>query len=109
MESREVYIMSANRKSKPIIFAIDDEVSVLNAVERDLRQRYGKEYRIMKASKGSTAVENLKQLKTRNSVIALFVADQRMPEMEGTEFLEKAIKLFPDAKKVLLTAYADTQ
>ncbi|MHA2502013.1 MAG: FAD-dependent oxidoreductase, partial [Candidatus Kariarchaeaceae archaeon] len=101
--------MSSRRKQKPIIFTIDDEVSVLNAVERDLRQRYGKEFRIMKSSNGNEALDNLKTLKTRNATVALFVADQRMPEMEGTDFLEQALKLYPDAKKILLTAYADTE
>lgn len=94
--------------AKPTILTVDDEPLVLNAVERDLRQHYGKDYRIIKANSGEQALETVRQLKQRNDPIALFLADQRMPRMEGTEFLAEAIKFYPDAKKVLLTAYADT-
>jgi thioredoxin reductase (NADPH) len=87
---------------------IDDEPHVLNAIERDLRAKYHKDYRIIKAGSGTEALETLQQLKRRNAPVGLFLADQRMPGMSGTEFLEKAIQLYPEARKVLLTAYADT-
>ena len=94
--------------ARPVIFTVDDEQVVLNSVERDLRQKYGREYRILKADSGSTALTALKQLKARGEPVALFLTDQRMPQMSGTQFLEQAGDLYPDAKKVLLTAYADT-
>ncbi len=93
---------------KPIIFTIDDDLDVLHAIERDLRHKYGATYRVLRASSGQSALETLKQVKLRNEVIALFLVDQRMPIMSGTQFLEEAIKLFPEAKRTLLTAYADT-
>lgn len=95
--------------AKPIIMTIDDEPQVLKAIERDLRGHYGSDYRIIKESSGATALSTVQQLKQRNAALALFLVDQRMPTMSGTEFLEKAIKLYPDARKVLLTAYADTE
>lgn len=95
--------------SKPTILAVDDEPQVLRAVERDLRQHYRGEYRIVGAGSGSQALEVLRQLKARSEVVALFLVDQRMPEMSGTEFLVEALKLYPEACKVLLTAYADTE
>ncbi|MBI5034699.1 MAG: FAD-dependent oxidoreductase [Chloroflexi bacterium] len=95
--------------AKPAILTVDDEPVVLNAVERDLRQKYGRDYRILKAESGAIALDALKQLQARNETVALFVVDQRMPQMSGTEFLEQAVQIFPDAKKVLLTAYADTE
>lgn len=94
---------------KPIILTVDDEPQVLNAVERDLRHQYGGEYRIIKATSGQNALEVVQQLKERNDAVALFLADQRMPTMSGTEFLAEARKLYPEARKVLLTAYADTE
>ncbi len=93
---------------KPVIFAVDDEPSVLAAVARDLRRRYGADYRVMRASSGREALDELRAVKLRNEVVALLVADQRMPGMTGVELLREAIPLFPDAKRVLLTAYADT-
>jgi thioredoxin reductase (NADPH) len=95
--------------TKPVILAIDDESDVLNAVERDLRRHFGGEYRIMKASSGQEALEAVRELKRRGTAVALLLADQRMPVMSGTEFLEKAIGVYPDVKRALLTAYADTQ
>jgi len=95
--------------AKPIILAVDDEPVVLNSVDRDLRQKYGRDYRVMKSESGEAALAALRQLQARGESVALFIADQRMPEMNGTQFLEQAIKLFPEAKKVLLTAYADTE
>jgi thioredoxin reductase (NADPH) len=94
--------------SKPVILAVDDDVPVLRAVERDLRARYGNDYRIVAASVAAEALDAVRQLTQRGSVVALFVADQRMPRMTGIEFLTQAIELQPDAKRVLLTAYADT-
>jgi thioredoxin reductase (NADPH) len=93
---------------KPVILTVDDDVPVLRAIERDLRARYGKEYRIVAASSGAEALEAVRQLTVRGSAIGLFVVDQRMPVMTGIEFLAAAIELQPDAKRVLLTAYADT-
>jgi thioredoxin reductase (NADPH) len=87
---------------------IDDEPQVLNAIERDLRGQYHSNYRIVKVGSGTEALETVQQLKRRNAPIALFLVDQRMPGMSGTEFLAEAIKLYPEARKVLLTAYADT-
>ncbi len=95
--------------AKPIIFTIDDEEQVRNAVERDLARHYRKDYRIMKASSGAEALDTLHRLRQRNDTIALFLVDQRMPEMSGTEFLAEALKEYPEARKVLLTAYADTE
>jgi thioredoxin reductase (NADPH) len=87
---------------------IDDEPHVLNAIARDLQARYQSDYRIVKASSGDEALETVEEFKRRGDSIALFLADQRMPSMSGVEFLEHAIKLYPEAKRVLLTAYADT-
>ncbi len=95
--------------AKPVIFSIDDDPSVLNAVERDLRANYGKDYRIIPINSGKAALDYIKRLQQRNETIALFLVDQRMPEMSGVEFLEQAILTYPQAKRVLLTAYADTE
>jgi len=95
--------------SKPVILTIDDEPQVLNAIQRDLRKHFRGTYRILKAGSGDEALETTRQLKQRGDVVALFLADQRMPGMEGTAFLARAMKLFPEAGKVLLTAYADTE
>jgi thioredoxin reductase (NADPH) len=94
--------------TKPIIMAVDDDVPVLRAVERDLRARYGEQYRIVAANSGADALEAVRQLTVRGSAVALFMVDQRMPQMTGIEFLGQAIELQPDARRVLLTAYADT-
>ncbi|MBE9210823.1 FAD-dependent oxidoreductase [Nostoc sp. LEGE 06077] len=93
---------------KPVILTVDDDLDVLQAIARDLRKEYGDRFRIMRADSGATALDILKQLKIRNETVATFVVDQRMPLMSGVEFLEQAIVLFPNAKRVLLTAYADT-
>jgi thioredoxin reductase (NADPH) len=94
--------------AKPIIMTIDDEPHVLNAVARDLQAHYQKDYRIVKAGSGDEALEAVQEIKRRNVPMALFLVDQRMPSMSGVEFLQEAIMLYPDAKRVLLTAYADT-
>lgn len=95
--------------TKPVLFCVDDDPEVLSAVERDLRMYYRNNYKIVTASSGGEGLEALSILKQRNNAIALFLVDQRMPGMTGTQFLEKALALYPDAKKVLLTAYADTE
>jgi thioredoxin reductase (NADPH) len=95
--------------AKPIILTVDDDPQVLRAVERDLRQHYRSDYRVIKATSGVEALDVVRQLKQREDPIALFLVDQRMPQMSGTEFLTEAMKLYPSARKVLLTAYADTQ
>src|SRR6266508_6424536 len=94
---------------KPVIFTIDDDSSVLNSIERDLRAHYGQDYRILPIDSGKAALDYLKKLGQRNETVALFLVDQRMPEMSGVEFLTEAIMIYPQAKRVLLTAYADTQ
>jgi thioredoxin reductase (NADPH) len=94
---------------KPVIFAVDDDASVLAAVARDLRRRYGPNYDIMRAGSGAEALAALKELKLENRALALIVADQRMPGMTGVELLREALPLFPTAKRTLLTAYADTE
>jgi len=95
--------------AKPTILAVDDDRAVLNSVERDLRQKYGRDYRVMKADSGGQALEVVRQLKSRGETTALFVVDQRMPNMTGVQFLGEALQIFPEARKVLLTAYADTE
>jgi thioredoxin reductase (NADPH) len=94
--------------AKPVLLTIDDDPEVLRAVERDLRKRYSDRYRVMRADSGGTALQTLQTLKKRNEPVSLLLADQRMPEMSGVEFLNKAIAIYPDARRVLLTAYADT-
>jgi thioredoxin reductase (NADPH) len=93
---------------KPILLAVDDDAEVVHAVERDLRRRYAEHYRVLHADSGAVALEALQGLKKRNDTVALLLVDQRMPQMTGVEFLGRAMELFPDAKRVLLTAYADT-
>ena len=95
--------------AKPTLMAVDDDAQVLRAVDRDLRQHYGDKYRILRAESGDSALATLDQLQKRDEPVALFLVDQRMPRMTGVEFLEKAKHIFPDAKRALLTAYADTE
>ena len=95
--------------AKPVIMTIDDDIQVLNSIERDLRRRFGSDYRVLKAGSGTEGLEIIQQLKKRGSQVALLLADQRMPDLTGTEFLSQAVKFYPDARKVLLTAYADTE
>jgi thioredoxin reductase (NADPH) len=94
---------------RPAIVAVDDEPAVLAAVSRDLRRGFGERYRILRASSGPDALDLLRELRTRGDRVALLIADQRMPGMAGTEYLVQARELVPDAKRVLLTAYADTE
>ncbi|WIG57320.1 MAG: Thioredoxin reductase [Ktedonobacterales bacterium] len=93
---------------KPVLLAVDDDQEVLKAIERDLRREYGPRYRVVVASSGPRALAALRTLQLRNDPVALLLVDQRMPEMTGIEFLAEALKLYPDAKRALLTAYADT-
>ena len=95
--------------AKPVILAVDDDADVLGAVERDLRQHYRNDYRVLKASSGREALEAARQLKQRGTPVALFLVDERMPEMTGTELLKEVLPLYPEARRVLLTAYADIQ
>ena len=94
--------------AKPVIFTVDDDPEVLQAVARDLRLEYGDRFRVLRAESGAIALEALQQLKLRNEPVALFLVDQRMPQMSGVEFLEQALQIFPNTKRALLTAYADT-
>lgn len=94
--------------SKPVLLTVDDDPGVSRAVARDLRRRYGEAHRVVRASSGQEALETLKELKLRGDPVAAMLADYRMPEMNGIEFLEQAMDLFPRARRALLTAYADT-
>jgi thioredoxin reductase (NADPH) len=94
--------------AKPILLSVDDDPDVLRAIERDLRSHYGAEYRVIASDSPEGALDLLKALKLRNDGVALLLADQRMPRMDGIGFLQEARQIFPDAKRALLTAYADT-
>ncbi|MBF2046601.1 FAD-dependent oxidoreductase [Leptolyngbya sp. NK1-12] len=94
--------------ARPVILTVDDDPEVLQAIARDLRQQYGDRFRIIRADSGQAALDVLQQLKLRNESVALFLVDQRMPQMSGIELLEQAMPMFPNAQRVLLTAYADT-
>jgi thioredoxin reductase (NADPH) len=93
---------------KPILLSVDDDPDVLRAIERDLRTQYGADYRVIGSESPEKALDILKQLKLRNDTVALMLADQRMPRMNGVEFLQEGMQIFPEAKRALLTAYADT-
>src|SRR6202034_1899994 len=95
--------------ARPIILAVDDDASVLEAVVQDLRRKYGQTYRILRAGSCPAALDTCTQLKERGDVVALIVSDQRMPGMAGVELLEKVQAIYPQARRVLLTAYADTE
>lgn len=95
--------------SKPILLAIDDDPDVLSAIARDLRKEYGREYRVLRAESGNTALELVEELKATAAPVALFLSDQRMPGIGGVEFLSRAASLYPKARRVLLTAYSDTE
>jgi thioredoxin reductase (NADPH) len=91
----------------PLILIVDDDAQVLRAIQRDIRNKYREEYRIVATESAKEALDLLRELKLKNETVALFISDQRMPEMEGIAFLEKALQIFPEAKQVLLTAYSD--
>jgi thioredoxin reductase (NADPH) len=93
---------------KPVLLTVDDDPEVLRGIERDLRSRYADRYRVLRANSGGAAITTLRELKARNNPVALLLADQRMPEMDGVGFLSEAMELHPLAKRALLTAYADT-
>ena len=95
--------------TKPVLLTVDDNADVLAAVARDLRGHYGRDYRILRADSGATALELLGELKARGEPVALLLSDQRMPKMDGVAFLSEAMKLYPKSKRALLTAYADTE
>jgi thioredoxin reductase (NADPH) len=94
--------------AKPILLSVDDDTDVLRTIERDLRTQYGADYRVIGSESPEKALDILKQLKLRNDSVALILADQRMPRMNGVEFLQEGMQIFPEAKRALLTAYADT-
>src|SRR5271165_2456843 len=95
--------------ARPILLAVDDDVNVLEAVVQDLRRQYGAEYRVMRAAGGQAALDTLAQVRAREEPAALLISDQRMPGMTGVQFLEHSREYYPDARRVLLTAYADTE
>ena len=95
--------------AKPVILAVDDDISVLEAVVQDLRRQYGEHYRILRAGSGQAALDTCEQLRKRGDEVALIISDQRMPGMTGVALLERVQAIFPDAKRTLLTAYADTE
>src|SRR5215470_8141399 len=94
--------------TKPVLLTVDDDAEVLRAVERDLRREYGGRFRVIRANSGESALDALRRLKLRNDPVALMLVDQRMPRMSGVEFIERAGAIYPEAKRALLTAYADT-
>src|SRR4051812_46728469 len=100
--------VEAEATDRPVLLTVDDDPAVSRAVARDLRRRYGEQYRVVRASSGAEAMDALREFKLRGSRVAVLLADYRMPEMSGIEFLEQAMDLFPRARRALLTAYADT-
>ena len=94
---------------RPVLLTVDDNPQVVRAIERDLRRQYGKRFRVLKSESGQEALRLVKKLKLRNEILALLLADQRMPQMSGVSLLEEVMNIFPEAKRVLLTAYADTE
>jgi thioredoxin reductase (NADPH) len=98
----------SDQPGRPVLLSVDDDPSVSRAVARDLRRRYGEHHRVLRASSGPEALDALRALKLRGEQVAVVLADYRMPDMSGIEFLEAAMDLFPRARRALLTAYADT-
>ena len=94
--------------ARPVILSVDDDPGVSRSIARDLRRRYGEQHRIVRAESADQALDALKELKLRGEPVAILLADYRMPHLTGIEFLEQAMDLFPQARRVLLTAYADT-
>jgi len=101
-------VMAADGATRTAIVTVDDDPGVSRAVARDLRRRYGEQHRIVRAESGQSALDALRQMKLRGDLVAVILADYRMPQMNGIEFLERAMDLYPGARRVLLTAYADT-
>src|ERR1700704_960353 len=100
--------MAPSKATAGVIMTVDDDPGVSRAVARDLRRRYGESYRIVRAESGESALDALRELKLRGDLVAVILADYRMPQMNGIEFLEQAMDVYPGARRVLLTAYADT-
>src|ERR671913_1623828 len=98
----------SERESRPILLTVDDDPSVSRAVARDLRRRYGADYRIMRADSGEEALQTIREVTLKGEPVAAILADYRMPRMNGVDFLEAAMDLVPQARRALLTAYADT-
>src|SRR6516164_9071972 len=101
-------VTAAGEQVRPAIVTVDDDPGVSRAVARDLRRRYGERHRIVRAESGEAALDALRQMKLRGEQVAVILADYRMPEMNGIEFLERAMDIYPGARRALLTAYADT-
>jgi thioredoxin reductase (NADPH) len=99
---------SRDRSARPVLLTVDDDPSVSRAVARDLRRRYGSEYRIMRSDSGEEALEAIREVVLRGEQVAAILADYRMPRMNGVDFLERAMDLVPHARRALVTAYADT-
>ncbi len=95
--------------ARPVLLTVDDDQDVLGSIERDLRHHYSKEYRVMAAASGPASLDLLARLEQRGETVALFLVDYRMPQMNGIEFLARAMEKYPEARRVLLTAYADTE
>jgi thioredoxin reductase (NADPH) len=108
LQRRGVLVVEEQGTSRPAILTVDDDPSVSRAVARDLRRQYGEQHRIVRGESGEQALEALRELKLRGEQVAVILADYRMPQMNGIEFLEQAMDIFPFARRVLLTAYADT-
>src|SRR5436190_15581678 len=100
--------MATDTERKPVLLTVDDDPGVSRAVARDLRRQYGEAYRVVRTESGPQALDTLRKLKLRGDPVAVLLADHRMPDMSGLEFLEEAMDLFPHARRALLTAYADT-
>src|ERR1700737_40053 len=101
-------VTASDGTTRTAMVTVDDDPGVSRAVARDLRRRYGEHYRIVRAESAASALEALRQMKLRGDLVAVILADYRMPEMNGIEFLERAMDIYPGARRVLLTAYADT-
>src|ERR1700737_528980 len=101
-------VTASDGTTRTAMVTVDDDPGVSRAVARDLRRRYGEHYRIVRAESGESALDALRQMKLRGDSVAVLIADYRMPQMSGIEFLEQAMDLYPAARRVLLTAYADT-
>ena len=108
MCSYDGLMTTPSARARTAIVTVDDDPGVSRAVARDLRRRYGEQYRIVRAESGAAALEALSQMKLRGEQTGVILADYRMPEMNGIEFLERAMDIYPGARRALLTAYADT-
>src|SRR5215813_2185207 len=107
-ESRPSPPAEPGARPRPAILTVDDDPDVSRAVARDLRRKYGEQHRVVRAESAEAALEALRQMKLRGDLVAVILADYRMPELNGIEFLERAMDIYPSARRALLTAYADT-